>query len=174
MVVRLNQLSHLTLMKSEVNSVCYLSRTLSRMRKLWQEHDSHQWVALQHGPLKLLLSCPVWGGGRETSWLFPSLLTSSLTSTAWNNGGKIISSRARRTGFKSWLCCVLFVWPSVSCWITLGSSSTKEIPSPNSQVHWGDWMWLCEWNATDFFFLTISIPYQKRIFLLNLEIFPFI
>lgn len=88
--------------------------------------------------------------------------------------GKIINFRNRRTGFNSWFCSILFVWPSMGCLIILGSSFLicKRISSPNSQVRWEDWMWQCVWNATYFFSLTISI--FQRIFLLNLEIYPFI
>lgn len=106
------------LVTSEANSVWSLSRALNGMRKLWEKHGSHQWAALQHGPLNLLLSHLVCSGGRETSWLLPSLLTSPFTSATWNNGEKIINFRARPTAFKSWLCYVLFVWPSVGYLIT--------------------------------------------------------
>lgn len=103
-----------TPVKSEVNSVC-LYRTLNRMIKLWQTHDNHQWVALQHGPLLFSLR---WG------WLLPFLLTSCLTSEARNNGGKSIIFGARRTGGDSCLCYVVlvFAWSSVGYLITLGSS----------------------------------------------------
>lgn len=88
--------------------------------------------------------------------------------------GKIINFRNRRTTFKSWLCYILFSWPSICYLIIQGSSFLicKRISSPNSQVCWEDWMWQCVWNATYFFSLTIS--FFQRIFLLNLEIYPFI